>query len=222
MNIKKNFKKIREEIPESVRIVIAAKSRTLEEVREVIGAGAKDIGENYVQEGINMYNQLGDFSKKANWHFIGKLQKNNMNGALRVFDYFQTIDSLKRARQLNFRAEKINKLISVFLEINIGEEKSKSGIKPDYEIIRNTVKEISQFKNLKLKGLMTMGPRFENPEDYRHLFKKMKSWFDRLNNELKETNLEFLSMGMSNSYKIAIEEGSNMVRIGTKIFGPRK
>jgi pyridoxal phosphate enzyme (YggS family) len=222
MRIKENFKKIRNEIPEDVQIIVAAKKRSLEEVREVIRAGAKNIGENYLQEGINLYDQLGELSKKINWHFIGNLQKNDIKKALEVFDDFQTIDSLKRARQLNFRAGKKNKIVSIFLEINIGNESFKSGIKSEFGTIKNLAIEISKLENLKLNGLMPMGPKLENPEEYRYFFKKTKEIFDRLNNEnLNKIKLDFLSMGMSDSYKIAIEEGANMIRLGTKIFGKR-
>ncbi len=222
MSITENYKKIRQEIPDDVKIVIAAKTRTKEEIVEIIDAGAMDIGENYVQETENIYNSLGDINKKVTWHMIGHLQKNKINKALEIFDTIQTIDSFKKAADINKRAEKFKKKIAVCIEINIGSEISKSGITPDYEIIKSLVEKISTLDYLNLEGLMTMGPRVGDPEKIRPYFKKTKNIFDTIKEQnFPNVNMKILSMGMSNSYKIAIEEGSNMVRLGTIIFGER-
>ncbi|MDP8233614.1 MAG: YggS family pyridoxal phosphate-dependent enzyme [Candidatus Saelkia tenebricola] len=221
MSIKENYLRIREQIPEYVKIVLAAKMRTKEEIEEVIYAGAEIIGENYVQEAEKMYQELGEEAKKVKWHMIGGLQKNKINKALKIFDCIQTIDSPEFAEVANKRAEKINKIMFVFIEVNIGSEMTKAGVKPDYEIIEKLAEGIAELKYLRLEGLMTMGPRVGNPEDSRPYFRKTKNIFEKLKENVSNGDLKYLSMGMSNSYKIAIEEGANMVRLGTAIFGKR-
>lgn len=222
MSIRENYLKIREAVPEYVKIILAAKMRTKNEIEEAILAGAEIIGENYVQEAEKMYQLLGDTSKKIKWHMIGSLQKNKINKVLKIFNCIQTIDSKKIAEAINERAEKINKQISVFIEINIGSEFTKAGVKPEYEIIKELAGYILKLKYLKFEGLMTMGPRAGDPEEIRPYFKKTKNFFVRLkNDDIPCTDLKYLSMGMSNSYKIAIEEGANMIRLGTVIFGKR-
>ena len=223
MSIHENYKKIRQEVPEQVTIVLAAKEKSKDEIEEIIDAGATDIGENYVQEAKEMYTSLGEKAKKVRWHMIGHLQKNKINKALEVFDVIQTVDSIKHAREIDKRAFSKGKQISVFIEVNIGNEVSKTGIKPEYELVENLAGEISLLKNLKLEGLMTMGPRFGDPEGNRPFFKKIKQIFDKLKTlDLPDTEIKYLSMGMSNSYKVSIEEGSNMIRPGTIIFGERE
>ena len=222
MNIRDNFLKIRKEIPDYVQIVLAAKMRTKEEIEEAISAGAEIIGENYVQEAEKMYQELGEKARKVKWHLIGALQKNKINRALRIFDCIQTVDSSELAEAINKRAHNLNKKISVFIEINIGSEITKTGVKPEYEVIKELAEHISKLNYLKLEGLMTMGPRTGNPEDVRVHFRKTKEFFNRLKGaNIPNVELKYLSMGMSNSYKVAIEEGANMVRLGTGIFGKR-
>ena len=223
MSIHENYKKIRQEIPEHVAIVLAAKEKNKEEIEKAIDAGATDLGENYVQEAKEIHNSLGEKAKKVRWHMIGHLQKNKINKALEIFDVIQTVDSVKNAREIDKRAASKGKEISVFIEVNIGNEVSKTGIKPEYKLVENLAREISLLKNLKLEGLMTMGPRFGDPEGNRPFFKKIKQIFDKLKTlDLPDTEIKYLSMGMSNSYKVSIEEGSNMIRPGTIIFGERK
>ena len=223
MSIAETYQKIRREIPDNVTIVLAVKTRTPEEIEEVIEAGATDIGENYVQEAEKIKESLGEKAKRVRWHMIGYLQKNKINKALKIFDVIQTIDSLKMAQAINIRAERIGKIIPVYIEINIGSEITKAGVKPEYEVIENLAKEISKLENLSLEGLMTMGPRLGNPEDLRPYFKKTKDIFERIKAlNLPRVKMKTLSMGMSNSYRIAIEEGANMVRLGTIVFGKRK
>ena len=222
MDIVKNYQKIREEIPDNVTIVLAGKTRTMGEIEDIIAAGATDIGENYVQEAEKMYDSLGEKAKKIRWHMIGHLQKNKINKALRIFDVIQTVDSLEKAIDIDKKAHVIGKQVSTYLEINIGSEMTKAGIKPEYEVVENLVRKISKLEHLNLEGLMTMGPRFGDPEDSRPYFRKTKDIFERIKVlNLPNVNMKHLSMGMSNSYKIAIEEGSNMIRLGTVVFGDR-
>lgn len=224
MSMTENYQRIRKEIPGNVTIVLAGKTRTPEEIMKVIEAGATDIGENYVQEAERIYTCLGEKARKVRWHMIGALQRNKINKALPIFDVIQTIDSLKTAAAINRRAERAGKkIITVYIEINIAGEITKDGIKPDYEIIESLVREISKLQHLGLEGLMTIGPALGNPEDSRPCFRKTKEIFERIRAlNLANVNMKTLSMGMTNSYKVAIEEGSNMVRLGTIVFGKRK
>ena len=229
MSITENCAKLREEIPENVTIVLAAKVRSAEEIEQAINAGVTDIGENYVQEAGQMYSALQKKSAKVRWHMIGHLQTNKINKALRIFDVIQTVDSLEKAAAIDKRVKGAAKqIIPVFIEINIGSEDSKAGIKPEEHepfetYIENLITDMSGFKHLRIEGLMTMGPRFGNPEDIRPYFARMRKIFEKIKElDLANVNMKYLSMGMTNSYKVAIEEGSNMVRIGTAIFGERK
>ena len=217
MSITENYHKLRAEIPADVTIVLAGKTRTMSEIAEAIDAGATDIGENYVQEAEQIYNALGEKAKVIRWHLIGHLQKNKLHKALPIFDIIETIDSLSLAEAINSRAKRV---ISAYIEINSGKEPQKSGVIP--EDAENLIRKISDLEYIKIEGLMTMGPRFGNPEDARPYFKEIKQLFDHLATlNLSNVEMNVLSMGMSNSYKIAIEEGSNLIRVGTIIFGER-
>ena len=229
MSISTNYANIRRDIPDEVTIVVSCKARTSEEIEEVIAAGATDLGENYVQEAGQIYSALEKTATKVRWHMIGNLQTNKINKALRIFDVLQTIDSLPMAVAIDRRVEKARKKrVPVYIEINIGSEFSKAGIKPAEhepfdEYIEEFVRALSKLEHIRLEGLMTMGPRFGNPEDVRPYFRKTKEIFEKIRRfDLPNINMQYLSMGMTNSYKVAIEEGSNMVRVGTAIFGKRQ
>ncbi len=222
MGIKENYQRLREEVPRYVKIVLAAKTRSVDEIKEAILAGAEIIGENYVQEAERVYKELRDLAQRIEWHFIGHLQKNKINKALSIFDVIQTVDSYELAEALNLRAERLKKVVPVFIEVNIARERNKSGIEPDYMAIKELAEKISEFNSLELKGLMTMGPLTDDPQDLRPYFRQMREFFDKLKNlNLPATDIRYLSMGMSDSYRVAIEEGANMVRIGTAVFGER-
>jgi len=229
MSIAENYLKIRGEIPDDVDIVLAAKTRSSEEILEAIQAGAKDIGENYVQEAERVCRELGKEAKKVKWHMMGHLQKNKINRALRIFDVIQTVDSYEKAMAIDKRVERAGKkIIPVYIEINIGNEDSKAGIKPEEhepfeEYIEKLIRDVSELEHLRLEGLMTIGPRFGNPENSRPYFRRTRKIFERVRDlHLPKVYMRHLSMGMTNSYRVAIEEGSTMVRIGTSIFGERK
>ncbi len=224
MSIKEKYQITRKKIPDDVTIVLAAKKRTAEEVAEAIDAGATDIGENYVQEAQKMYEHLGEKANIVRWHLIGSLQKNKINTALPIFDVIQTVGDFGIAEGIDKRVEKAGKkVIPVYIEINIGSEITKYGVEPEYKSILGLIKKISgNLKHLKVEGLMTMGPRFGDPEESRLYFKKTKEIFDEIKMlDLPNVSMKALSMGMSNSYKVAIEEGSNTVRIGSAVFGER-
>jgi pyridoxal phosphate enzyme (YggS family) len=215
---KQNIAKLLAELPDGVEVVAAAKTRTPEEVMGVVQAGIKIIGENYVKEVKEAYKLVG---KGAQWHFIGTLQKHNVRRkVLEIFDMIESVDSLEIAREIDRRCAQIGKIMPILIEVNSGRELQKSGVLP--EDVEQLVGKISGFRNIKVMGLMTMGPRFGNPEDSRPYFVETRRIFEKIN-ELKLPNVEmrYLSMGMTNSYKVALEEGANIIRIGTKIFGAR-
>ena len=215
--IKQNVKQMLSELPNGVELVAAAKERQPEEILEAIEAGIKIVGENYVQEAERAYEVVGNRTK---WHFIGYLQKNKVKKAVRLFDMIETVDSVDIAREIDKRCAQIGKIMPVLIEVNSGREEQKSGIFP--ENVEQLVKEISAFPNIRVTGLMTMGPRFGNPEDSRPYFVETRKTFERIKKlNLANIEMKYLSMGMTNSYKIAIEEGANIVRIGTKLFGER-
>ena len=216
--IKNNVEKILSEMPDGVELVAAAKTRTPDEILEVVEAGVKAIGENYIQETKNVYEVVG---RKAKWHFIGTLQKHNVRRrVVEIFDMIETVTSLEIAQEIDKRCAQVGKVMPVLIEVNSGREEQKSGVFP--EDTEQLVREVSGLGNIKVMGLMTMGPRFGNPEDSRHYFVETRKIFEKLKKlGLPNVEMRFLSMGMTNSYKIAIEEGANIVRIGTKIFGGR-
>jgi len=157
------------------------------------------------------------------------LQTNKINKVIPIFDAIQTVDSYEKAQAIDKRVGAAGKTIMpVYMEINIGSEDSKAGIKPDehepfVEYMKNLIQNISKLEHIRVEGLMTMGPRFGDPENSRQYFKRTKEIFDNIKKlNLPNVSMKTLSMGMTNSYKVAIEEGSNMVRIGTAIFGERK
>jgi len=217
MGIRENVQQLLKELPGGVELVVAAKARAAEEVLQAVDSGIKIVGENYVQEAERTYPVVGN---KAKWHMIGYLQKNKVKKAVRLFDMIETVDSADIAREIDKRCAQIGKVMPVLVEINSGREKQKSGVLP--ENAERLIKEISSLPNIKVMGLMTMGPRFGNPEDSRPYFITTRKIFDRIKAlELPNIEMRYLSMGMTNSYPIALEEGANMVRIGTKIFGQR-
>ncbi len=215
--IAENVKRILSELPEGVILVAAAKTRTPDEIRQAVAAGVKIIGENYVQEAEAAFGALG---RIAEWHFIGHLQKNKVKKAVPIFDMIETVDSLELGARIDRECAKLDKIMPVLVEVNSGREPQKSGVLP--EGTEELVRGLSQLERLRVQGLMTMGPRFGDPEKARPYFQETKRLFDELTTlELDNVEMRYLSMGMSNTYKIAIEEGANMVRIGTKIFGER-
>jgi pyridoxal phosphate enzyme (YggS family) len=216
--IKENVQKILSELPEGVRLVAAAKTRTPAEIQEAVDAGVKMIGQNYVQEAMEAFKIIGG---KAKWHFIGHLQKNKVKKAVEIFDLIETVDSYEMAREIDKRCGQIGKIMPILIEVNSGREKQKFGVLP--EETEELIKGISGLKNIKIMGLMTMGPRFGDAEDSRPYFVETKKNFEKIRAlDLPGVEMEYLSMGMTNSYKIAVEEGANLVRIGTGIFGERE
>jgi pyridoxal phosphate enzyme (YggS family) len=216
--IKEKVKQILTELPAGVELVAAAKQRTPQEIMEAIEAGVKIVGENYVQEAEAALEVIG---RKARWHFIGHLQTNKVKKAIHLFDMIETVDSLKLAKEIDKRCQQKDKVMPILIEINSGREAQKYGVLP--EETEELIKQIIPLKNVKIKGLMTMGPFAGDPEDARPYFIETRKIFEKLKQQNPPgVEMKYLSMGMSNSYKVAIEEGANMVRLGTVLFGPRQ
>jgi len=216
--IEENVKAILKELPPGVELVAAAKARTPEEILRAAKAGIRIVGENYVQEALAAFNIVG---RRVKWHFIGHLQRNKVKKAIEIFDMIETVDSLGIAEEIDKRCSQHGKIMPVLVEINSGREPQKFGLLP--ENTEDFVRKISKLKNMKIQGLMTMGPFSGDPENARPYFVETKKLFNRISAlDLPGVEMKLLSMGMTNSYSIAIEEGANLIRIGTKIFGPRE
>ncbi len=215
--IRKNATAIQSSLAAGVVLVAAAKTRLPDEVKATIDSGIAVLGYNYLQEAERMYEIIG---KAAKWHMIGHLQRNKVKKAVGLFDMIETIDSVKLAEEVNIHCAAINKTMPVLVEINSGKELNKTGVLPEHA--EELIAQISGFPNLRIQGLMTMGPLSGNPEHSRPYFQTTKWVFDQIKQAgIPNVSMQYLSMGMSNSYKIAIEEGANMVRIGTLLFGER-
>ena len=215
--IGQNVARILGELPPGVELLAAVKHRRPDEIAAAIAGGVVIIGENYVQETEQAYRAIG---KRVQWHFIGHLQRNKVKKAVRLFDMIETLDSLEMALEIDKRCAETGKIMPVLIEINSAREKSKSGILPDGAI--PLAREVSAMPNIRLLGLMTMGPLSANPEDSRPAFiktREIKEKIERL--ALPGVEIRYLSMGMSATYRIAIEEGANIIRLGTVIFGAR-
>jgi hypothetical protein len=223
--IKENVLKVMEKIEKVARkigrdlneIKLVAVSKTVEtpRIKEAIEAGISILGENYIQEAQKKIEEIG---RDVSWHFIGHLQSNKAKYAVRLFDMIHSIDSLPLADELNRRAEQANRVIKVMIEVNLSKEATKFGT--DEEMVLNLAKRIQHLKHLSLEGLMTMPPYFDSPEMSRPYYIALRELKERM---IKEgISMKELSMGMSNDFEIAIEEGATYVRVGTAIFGPRK
>ncbi|MBP8691772.1 MAG: YggS family pyridoxal phosphate-dependent enzyme [Sedimentibacter sp.] len=205
--------------PNDITLIAVSKTVESPKVREALEAGIDNLGENRVQELIKKYEDLKDTDIK--WHMIGHLQKNKVKYIIDKTVLIHSVDSLSLAEEIDKRAKNRGLVANVLIELNIGEEESKFGIKE--ENIYDFIKSLENFENIRVLGLMTVAPFCENPEDVRWVFKKMKDIYDKISTmNLKNAEMKYLSMGMTNDFEVAIEEGSNMIRIGTAIFGARK
>lgn len=204
--------------PSEVRLMGVTKTVDDDRIMEAIRAGIDIIGENYVQEAKRKMEKMG---RVLPWHLIGHLQTNKAKYAVKLFDMIHSVDRIPLAQELNRRAATAGAEISILVEVNVSGEDTKSGVAAEHAVA--LVREIAGFAGLRVRGLMTMAPWFDNQEDARPYFRKLR--------ELKEAIIEAnipgiemkeLSMGMSGDYEVAVEEGATIVRIGTKIFGARK
>jgi hypothetical protein len=212
-----NVKAILAELPPGVELVAAAKTRKAAEILEAIEAGVGIIGENYVQEAAGVFPAVG---RRARWHFIGHLQTNKVKRAVEIFDLVETVDSVTLGREIDGRSAKEGKTMNVLVEVNSGREPQKAGVLP--EEAEPLVRSLAALPHLRVRGLMTMGPFEGDPEDSRPFFRETRRVWEALKIQaIPGAEMRVLSMGMTNSWRVAIEEGATMVRIGTAIFGPR-
>ena len=217
-SIADRVRRLKATLPPHVELVAAAKTRSSEEVRAAIDAGVRIVGHNYVQEAQTMIGQLGPDA--ASWAMIGHLQRNKVKTAVRLFDCIQTVDSLRLAKAIGRVCEETGRVMQILIEVNSAREPQKSGVFP--EAVADLVREIARLESVQVRGLMTMGPLTSDPEQLRPVFRETKTLFDRITSEeISGVSMTVLSMGMSASYAVAIEEGSTMIRLGTTIFGPR-
>jgi pyridoxal phosphate enzyme (YggS family) len=217
VEIASRVKSVLDAVPPGVTVIAAAKGRSLLEVEAVIEAGITHVGHNYVQEAADM---IPAVRRRVTWHMIGHLQRNKVLEAIHLFDMIETLDSVRLARAINERCAAHDKTMPVLIEINSGRERSKTGVLP--EKVNELAAAVAGMEHLHLEGLMTMGPRFGDPGDARPYFRATREAFERLaDSDLPNITMRYLSMGMSNSYQVAIEEGVNLVRIGTALFGSR-
>ena len=225
MNIGENINAVRRRIEraaqksglngEDITLIAVTKTHPASVVEDAILNGITDIGENRIQEAVEKYKNVRE---SAVWHMVGHLQRNKVRTALRVFDMIHSVDSLDLAAEIDKRASGV---IDILIEVNIGEEESKSGVMPGEAL--EFLKGLRAFSNLSCKGLMTIPPPFEDIEKVRPYFREVARIQKEANREnIFEHPLTHLSMGMTNDFDIAIEEGATMVRIGQALFGERR
>jgi len=205
--------------PKEITLVSVTKQATSDQIREVISEDIIDIGENRVQDALLKYNQLGrDISGRLKWHLIGHLQTNKVKKALEIFDIIHSVDSIKLAKEIDQKAASLDRRVDCFVEVNIAQESSKHGIRP--EETQEFIEEASGFSSIHIVGLMAMAPFASDAEMARPYFKKLRSLRDDLLNlNIPNTDIRELSMGMTQDFEVAIEEGATFVRIGSAIFG---
>ena len=201
--------------PQDIKLVAVSKFFGLDAINEVNKLGITDFGENRAQELRDKYEILGD---NVTWHFIGTLQKNKVKYAVKAASYIHSVDSATLANEINTQAQKLNKVQKILLEVKTSSEESKSGLTTESELLE-LVKHCSTLQNLELVGLMTMAAFTDDTEIIRKSFIELRNLRDKINQN--GFDLRELSMGMTNDYEIAIEEGATMLRIGSAIFGQR-
>jgi pyridoxal phosphate enzyme (YggS family) len=231
VSVKENLENVRKRIeksassvgrdPREIKIIGAVKEQPTERVLEALEAGLTDIGENKVQEARVRYEEIRSKYPNLTLHMIGHLQRNKVRHALDIFDIIQSVDSERLALEIEERAKAQDKIVPILIEVKTSEEATKYGVPVGSTI--DFLKKITELQQLKVQGLMTIAPLEDNPEKARPYFAKLRM----LNEEIKKLNLpniemKYLSMGMTDDFEVAIQEGSNMVRIGRAIFGERR
>jgi len=224
--IKENIREVNDRVGEAAirsgrkfgDIVIVAVSKTFpsDAIRKAVSSGISNLGESRIQDAEPKIKELGDI---ATWHMIGHLQSNKVKKALELFDTIQSVDSVHLAEEIEKRAAEAGSFIDCLVEVNSSGEEQKYGVAPDKTI--NLLETIGEHKHIRLRGLMTIGPFVEDERIIRHAFRMTRELFEEGKKIIGE-GFQILSMGMSSDYELAIDEGSNMVRIGTAIFGSRK
>jgi pyridoxal phosphate enzyme (YggS family) len=200
-----------------VTLIAVSKTKPVEMLQEIYDENIRDFGENKVQELCSKMEQL---PSDIRWHMIGHLQRNKVKYIVGKVELIHSVDTYRLAEEINIQAKKQNVIVPILVEVNIAHEESKFGISAEDAIL--LVEEISRLENIRIKGLMTIAPYVENPEDNRLYFRKIKQLsVDITNKNIDNVSMEILSMGMTGDYMVAIEEGATMVRVGTGIFGER-
>jgi len=203
--------------PDTVKLLAVTKTVPPQIIEQAIGAGLKAFGENYVQEARE---KIARIQERVQWHMIGHLQTNKAKYVVNLFDYIHSVDRLELAREIDRRAEMAGRQINILIEVNISGESSKSGIRASEAI--ELIKNVSMMRNLSVRGLMTMAPYSDNPENSRPYFAALKDLQQKIIQEgIAGIQMDELSMGMTDDFEVAIEEGATMVRIGRAIFGER-
>ncbi|MBR5914108.1 MAG: YggS family pyridoxal phosphate-dependent enzyme [Selenomonadaceae bacterium] len=225
LGVKENLKLVLEEIEsakhrrtvtdEEVILVAVTKNHGVDLMREAIDAGVKDIGENRVQEAAEKFKVLE--RDGVTKHLIGHLQTNKAKQAVKLFDVIHSVDSEHLAEEINNAASSVGKVQDILIQVNLANEDTKFGVSETN--LRGLIEKVETLENLRLKGLMLIAPNYTDVENCRPLFRSMRKIFDDL--KKSRQNFDMLSMGMTHDYKIAVEEGANIVRVGTAIFGER-
>lgn len=219
-NVQNNIKKACERVgrkPEEVTLVAVSKMKPLSDIEELLEAGQLEYGENYVQELCDKYENI---SKPVHWHMIGHLQTNKVKYIIDKVSMVHSVDSVRLAETIEKEAAKKDICMPVLIEVNVAGEESKFGL--SVEEVLPFLEEISSYEHLQVKGLMTIAPFVANPEENREVFQKLKKLsVDIAAKNINNVNMSVLSMGMTNDYQVAVEEGATMVRVGTGIFGER-
>jgi PLP dependent protein len=225
--IKDNIQRLRQEIfsvcrhigrkPEKITLVAVTKTASLDQIREAVDCGITDIAENRIQEAKEKYPLLKD-SPDLRFHLVGHLQTNKIKPALELFDLIHSVDSLRLAQQIEVAAAKSNQAVEALIEVNVSGEETKFGIKP--EEAADLLASIGKLKYLRVKGLMTIAPLAGSPDQIRSCFRNLRLLKEKVEKQISLPNVEmkYLSMGMTDDYRVALEEGSNMLRIGRAIF----
>lgn len=208
--------------PQEIDIVAVTKQVPVPRIREAVDLGLTSIGENRVQELLEKFKELGQeiAGTRISWHFVGHLQTNKVKQIIHFTDLVHSLDRLNLAEEINKRAQQIDKIQPVLVQVNVALKKEKFGIFPADVV--SFIEEVRGFSYLRIEGLMTMAPFFAEAERARPIFRKLKELFDQIRERYPNLPLKYLSMGMTNDFEVAIEEGSNMIRIGTAIFGRRE
>lgn len=202
---------------DSITLIAVSKTKPVEMLQEIYDAGCRDFGENKVQELVDKYEQL---PKDIRWHMIGHLQRNKVKYIIGKVVLIHSVDSLRLAETIEKESAKHNITTDILIEVNMAHEESKFGVLP--EEIYDLLMEISKFEHVRVKGLMTVAPFVDNPRKNSEIFEKMhKLSVDIESKNIDNITMSILSMGMTNDYEVALEEGSNMIRVGTAIFGER-
>ena len=205
--------------PRSVRLVVVTKGVGADLIREVVEAGADCLGENRVQEARQKLAVLGDLPVK--WHMVGHLQTNKVKYVIGMFEMIHSLDRLSLAEELDRRAGQRRTTVDVLVQANVSGEQTKFGVAPEETV--EFIRQVSRFEHVKVKGLMTMAPFVPDPELARPCFRRLRELADEVRREaVGGVDMDWLSMGMTNDFEVAIEEGANLVRIGTAIFGERR